>query len=68
MEKEISLPIIMNTQEIADYLGISPFTVIKKAERGLIPAFKIGKLWRFRADDIEKWINEQQTIIKKRGK
>ena len=46
----------LRAEEIAARLGVSPATVRQKAAAGLIPAFKIGKLWRFRADLIEQLI------------
>lgn len=63
---------IMNTKEVAKVLGLNMFTVLKYAEKGLIPAFKIGdgKLWRFRAEDIRAWLKEkadsQAKLIKER--
>lgn len=60
VQKEKTLSAIMDINEMAGYLGLSPVTVIKKAEKGEIPAFKIGSLWKFRADTIEKWLNEKE--------
>jgi excisionase family DNA binding protein len=70
MEKTITqlkvktLPAIMGINEMAAYLGLSPVTIIKKTEKGLIPAFKIGRKWKFRADTIEKWITQQEETEK----
>jgi hypothetical protein len=30
------------------------------AERGELPAFKVGDAWRFRREDIDAWIDSQQ--------
>jgi predicted DNA-binding transcriptional regulator AlpA len=30
------------------------------AERGDLPAFKVGDAWRFRREDIDAWIARQQ--------
>ena len=50
---------ILTTKEIAKYLNIHPLTVHKYARQGKIPAFKIGKDWRFHKKYIEKWIKEK---------
>ncbi len=60
--KEKTLPAIIDINELAEYLGISPVTAVKKAEKGKIPGFKIGRLWRFRTSSIEKWIIEQEEL------
>ncbi len=39
--------IVLNTKEAANFLGIHPITLTKKAKAGLVPAQKLGKAWRF---------------------
>lgn len=34
-------------------------TIVKKCERGELPAFKIGREWRFRKSDIDLMIQSQ---------
>lgn len=50
---------ILNVREVAEMLKIDPQTVSRKANKGEIPAFKIGNQWRFRLKDIEEWINKE---------
>jgi len=50
------MPTVMDTKELAAYLRLNPYTVVKKAEKGELPAFKIGRNWRFRSDDIDDWM------------
>ena len=40
-------------------LQISKFTVYRMAVDRAIPAFKIGKVWRVRESDLDKWIDER---------
>ena len=35
-------------------------TVCKLAAEGKIPAFKVGKFWRFRKSEIDNWTEESQ--------
>jgi len=43
---------IVTIKEVAEYLRLSPMTIINLAVNGNIPGFKIGKSWRFDWDEI----------------
>ena len=49
---------VMNVDEIARYLRVVPDTIYRKARRGEIPAVKMGKVWRFPKETIDKWLND----------
>lgn len=55
----ISLPELMNVGEVAAYLRLHRATVVEFARQGKLPAFKVGREWRFRADDIKAWLEQQ---------
>ena len=44
---------ILTIEEVARYLRVSERTVYEWAQKGEIPAGKIGTVWRFKKDDIE---------------
>ena len=44
----------LTAEEAAKYLGIHPSTVRRLARRGELPAFRIGKLWRFEPAELMK--------------
>ena len=46
---------IMTVEEVAKYLKMKPQTIYGWAQKGIIPAAKIGKEWRFRKDIIDAW-------------
>lgn len=50
---------ILTIEEVAKYLRVSERTVYDWAQKGEIPAGKIGTVWRFKKDEIEKWVNER---------
>ncbi|HHU35915.1 MAG TPA: PTS transporter subunit EIIA [Treponema sp.] len=52
---------ILTIEEVAKYLRVSERTVYDWAQKGEIPAGKIGTVWRFKKDEIEKWVNERLT-------
>jgi len=51
---------IMTTKEIARYLKLHEITICKHAANGNIPAIRIGSVWRFDKDIIDKWIRKGQ--------
>jgi PTS system nitrogen regulatory IIA component len=50
---------ILTIEEVAKYLRVSERTVYEWAQKGEIPAGKIGTAWRFKKTDIESWVNER---------
>ncbi len=49
---------IMTLEETAKYLRIGKSTLYKMAREGKIPVAKIANQWRFRKEDIDKWMQE----------
>jgi excisionase family DNA binding protein len=54
------MPEIMTTKEIAEYLRLHPITICKYAAGGKIPAVRVGRVWRFDKEAIDKWVSEGQ--------
>ena len=52
---------VMDIQQCAEYLGISPDTLYKYAASGLVPAFKVGNRWRFKRSLVERWMEAQSN-------
>ena len=52
------MPEIMTTKEITEYLRLHQITNCKYAAEGEIPAIRIGKVWRFNKEAIDKWISD----------
>ena len=48
---------LIDSEQAAAIIGIHPKTLQKMARAGEIKAVHVGKLWRFRASNIEEWIN-----------
>ena len=55
----------MKLAEVADYLHVSLSTVHRLVRHGLIPAFRIGKDYRFGRDEIEKWMTDRTIEVLK---
>ena len=51
---------LLTAKQVAQILQWNHFTVIKKAEKGELPGFKLGRGWRFREEDILRWIEQHR--------
>jgi excisionase family DNA binding protein len=49
----------MTVEEVAKYLQLHMQTVSRMAQRGDLPAVKIGRHWRFRKDTLDAFLEEQ---------
>lgn len=47
---------ILTLDEVAAYLKAGKRTVYRLAQKGEIPAFKLGGTWRFRRSELDAWI------------
>ena len=52
----------LSVEEVAKRFGVNPTTVYRLAQRGVLPAFKIGGQWRFSEELLESWVADQVTI------
>ncbi len=50
---------IMTIEEVAAYIRVSERTVYDWAQKGELPGGKLGTTWRFKRDEIEKWVNDR---------
>lgn len=46
----------LNTREVAKMLNVTPLTVKMMVNKGKLPGFKIGGVWRFDEDEIVEWV------------
>jgi excisionase family DNA binding protein len=49
----------MTVEEVAEYLQFDRQTVSRMAQRGELPAAKVGRHWRFRKDILDAFLEEQ---------
>lgn len=47
---------LLDASEAASLLRIHPKTLQKLARIGYLPAYRVGKFWRYRASDLEMWL------------
>ena len=47
----------MTVKQVAEYLQLSTMMIYKLAQKGEIPAAKIGSAWRFDRDEVDAWLS-----------
>ncbi|NIP47371.1 MAG: helix-turn-helix domain-containing protein [Gammaproteobacteria bacterium] len=51
----------MTVREVALYLNVNEKTVYRLAQRNELPGFKVAGAWRFRPEDIRRWVEGQKS-------
>jgi excisionase family DNA binding protein len=49
---------LLTSAEVGELLGIHAKTVERMCRRGELPGIRVGRYWRFRAADIEKYVDK----------
>ena len=53
---------LLDDQRAAEFLGgIHPKTVQRMARRGEVPAYRVGRFWRYRASELDDWLRVKST-------
>lgn len=65
--KVTALEDVLTPEEIAEMWRLKPHTVRSWIRSGLLPAHKIGRGWRIRRDDWNRFLAEQQQPKKSEG-
>ncbi|MFC2080458.1 helix-turn-helix domain-containing protein [Bacteroidota bacterium] len=51
---------ILNTEEVAEFIGTSKSTIYKYTHHGQIPHYKRGKRLYFKTEEIVEWLTENR--------
>jgi excisionase family DNA binding protein len=49
---------LLSSAEVGQMLGVSARTVCLWAECSNLPGFKVGRQWRFRSGDLDRWLDK----------
>lgn len=56
---------VMTIKQVAEYLQVTQKTIYELTWKGELPGFKVGKAWRFKKEDIDRWIEMNKENSKK---
>jgi excisionase family DNA binding protein len=51
----------LSVDEIATYLGIKQDTVYKWIGDKNMPAHRVGRLWKFRKEEVDEWVRSGES-------
>ena len=57
----------VSIDEISEHLGVKKDTIYKWVAKKRIPAHKVGRLWKFKIKEIDKWVREGKAATKGGG-
>jgi len=55
--------VFLTTEEVLEYLQVNLRTVYRLIKAGKIPAVRVGRQWRFRKTDVDRWLSSQATSL-----
>ncbi|MCA9632777.1 MAG: helix-turn-helix domain-containing protein [Myxococcales bacterium] len=48
----------VSVSEVAEHLGVARDTVYRWIEAKALPAYRVGRHWKFKLDDVDRWVRE----------
>jgi excisionase family DNA binding protein len=58
---------LLTAAETCRYLKIAPRTLYRYIQDRSMPAFKLGKEWRFVRSDLEQWLRRRAAVRSRQG-
>jgi PTS system nitrogen regulatory IIA component len=52
--------LFLTPQEVSELLRVSVHTIRRWIKEGDMPAYKVGRVWRIRKDDLNRWLDDQR--------
>lgn len=46
----------LSVEEIAEHIGVTKDSVYRWIEKRGLPAHRVGKLWKFRREEVDEWV------------
>lgn len=56
-----------DSKEVQEYLGIGRETVTEWINKRDMPAYKVGRFWRFKISEIDEWIRTGEAADPEQG-
>jgi len=56
----------VSLEEIAEHLGVSTDTVHRWIRKRKMPAHQVGRLWKFKISQVDKWVEAGKAASKRK--
>ena len=47
---------LLSVDDVCEYLGIGRDTIYKWIAAKSLPAYRLGRLWKFKKEEVDRWI------------
>ena len=51
---------LMDIKEVATYLQLKKSTIYTWVQEGVLPSFRLGRVWRFRRAELDEWLESSR--------
>nr|DAS95810.1 MAG TPA: helix-turn-helix domain protein [Caudoviricetes sp.] len=48
----------VSLEQVADHLTVSKDTIRNWIKEGLLPAYRVGKMYKFKLSEVDQWVRE----------
>ena len=52
---------LLSVDDICDYFGTKRDTIYNWIDKRGLPAYRLGRLWKFKKEEVDRWLNEAQV-------
>lgn len=49
---------LLSVRDICEYFGTGRDTIYKWINTGGLPAYRLGRLWKFKKKEVDRWLNK----------
>ncbi len=56
-------PSILTLENVAEYLRVHPSTIYRMLKKRQLPAFKLGRDWRFNRESLDRWCADAERSL-----
>jgi excisionase family DNA binding protein len=53
---------LLSVDDVCEYLGISRDTAYKWIETRGLPAYRLGRLWKFKREEVDNWVEKSRRV------
>jgi excisionase family DNA binding protein len=58
----------VSVDDVAEHLGVAKDSIYRWIEHKALPAYKIGRLWKFKLSDVDDWVRADGADAKHQAK
>ena len=55
IDSKVEMAPLLTLEDVAEYLRVHPSTICRLLKKKHLPAFKVGRDWRFNREEIGRW-------------